>query len=143
MTIQTKFRLTGGQRDSYLELVQVFPLTSIRSDEHLEAAQAMLDELLAKSDLDDGEQLYLDGLSDLVADYEDGHHAIEPASDADMLRHLMEAKVVTQVQLHRETGIAKSTISEMLAGRKAFTRQIIRKLAEYFHVDVGVLAANL
>jgi len=38
MTIQTKFRLTGGQRDSYLELVQVFPLTSIRSDEHLEAA---------------------------------------------------------------------------------------------------------
>jgi hypothetical protein len=31
----------------------------------------------------------------------------------------------------------------MLAGRKAFTRQIIRKLADYFHVDVGILAANL
>lgn len=143
MAIQTKFRLTGKQRDSYLELVQVFPLTSIRSDEHLEAAQAVIDELLAKGALDDGEQLYLDGLSDLVADYEDEHHPIAPASDADMLRHLMDAKGVTQAQLHRQTGIAKSTISEMLAGRKAFTRQIIRKLADYFHVDVGVLAANL
>jgi HTH-type transcriptional regulator/antitoxin HigA len=143
MAIQTKFRLTGKQYDSYLELVQVFPLTSIRSDEHLEAAQAVIDDLLAKGKLDDGEQLYLDGLSDLVADYEDEHHAIEPASDADMLRHLMEARGVTQAQLHRETGIAKSTISEMLAGRKIFTRQIIRKLADYFHVDVGVLAANL
>lgn len=143
MAMPTKFRLTGNQRDSYLELVLVFPLTSIRSDEHLAAAQKVIDELLAKGELDEGEQLYLDGLSDLVADYEDEHHAIEPASDADMLRHLMEARTVTQTQLHRDTGIAKSTISEILAGKKAFTRQIIRKLADYFHVDVGVLAANL
>lgn len=143
MAMPTKFRLTGNQRDSYLELVLVFPLTSIRSDEHLAAAQKVIDELLAKGELDEGEQLYLDGLSDLVADYEDEHHAIEPASDADMLRHLMEARTVTQTQLHRDTGIAKSTISEILAGKKAFTGQIIRKLADYFHVDVGVLAANL
>ena len=143
MATRTKFRLTKKQRDSYLELVQAFPLTSIRSEEHLEAAQTVLDELLAKGDLDDGEQLYLGGLSDLVAEYEDEHHAIEPASDADMLRHLMDAKGITQTQLHRDTGIAKSTISEILTGRKIFTRQIIRKLAEYFHVDVGVLAANL
>ena len=120
-----------------------FPLTSIRSDEHLQAAQAMLDALLAEGELDEGEQLYLDGLSDLVADYEDEHHAIQPASDADMLRHLMEARGVTQAQLHRETGIAKSTISEILAGRKAFTRGIIRKLADCFHLDVRVLTSNL
>jgi HTH-type transcriptional regulator / antitoxin HigA len=37
---------SGKQRDSYLELVMEFPLTSIRSDEHLQAAQAMLDALL-------------------------------------------------------------------------------------------------
>ena len=40
--------------------------------------------------------MYLDALSDLVAAYEDEHYPIEPASDADMLRHLMEAKGVTQ-----------------------------------------------
>lgn len=109
------FRLTDKQRDSYLELVLAFPLTSIRSDDHLEAAQEVIDELLARGELGEGEQLYLDGLSDLVADYEDEHHPIAPASDADMLRHLMDAKGVTQAQLHKDTGIAKATTSEILA----------------------------
>ena len=38
--------------------------------------------------------------------------------------------------------IPKSTISEILAGKKPFSRQTIRKLADYFRVDAGVLAAN-
>jgi HTH-type transcriptional regulator/antitoxin HigA len=123
--------------------VQAFPLASIKSDEHLETAQKVMDQLLTKGELDDGEEMYLDALSDLAAAYEDEYHAIAPASDADMLRHLMEAKDVTQSQLSRETGIAKSTISEVLAGKKAFSRQMIRKFADYFRVDISVLAANL
>ena len=99
--------------------------------------------MLAKGQLDDGEETYPDALSDLVGVYEDDNHAIEPASDADMLRHLLEAKGVTQAQLSQEAGIAKSTISEVLAGKKPFSRQMIRKLAEFFKVDVRVLAGNL
>jgi HTH-type transcriptional regulator / antitoxin HigA len=143
MTAKTKFGLKGKNRDSYLELVLALPLAVIKSDEHLEAAQQVMDRLLAKDELDDGEEMYLDALSDLVASYEDEHHAIGPASDADMLRHLMEAKGVTQTQVSRETRIAKSTISEVLAGRRPFSRQMIHRLAGYFHVDIGVLAANL
>ena len=60
-----------------------------------------------------------------------------------MLRHLMEAKCITQAELHRDTQIAKSTISEVLSGKKPFSRQMIRTLARYFKVDVSVLAANL
>ncbi len=82
-------------------------------------------------------------LRDLVAADEDEHHAIEPASDADMLRHLMEAKGITRAQLCHDAGLPKSSISEILAGRKPFSRQVIRRLAEYFKVEVGVLAANL
>ena len=70
-------------------------------------------------------------------------HAIEPASDADMLRHLMSAKAVNQAEIHQATGIPKSTISEVLSGKKPFSRQMIRKLAAYFEVDVTVLAGNL
>ena len=87
--------------------------------------------------------MYLDALSDLVAAYEDAHHAIEPASDADMLRHLLEAKGVTQAQLSNKTGLAKSSVSEVLAGKRPFSRQMIRTLSGYFKVDVSVLAANL
>jgi HTH-type transcriptional regulator / antitoxin HigA len=142
MTVKTKFSLKGTGRDSYLELVIAFPLASIKSDEQSQAAQKVMDQLLARGELDDGEEMYLDALSDLAAAYEDEHYAIAPASDADMLRHLMEAKQVRQAELSRETSIPKSTISEVLAGKKPFSRQMIRKLAEYFRVDGSVLAAN-
>lgn len=143
MAAKTRFRLQLPQRDSYLELVTAFPLASIRSESHLRAAQGVMDQLLGKAKLDEGEKLYLDALSDLTAAYEDEHHAIEPAADADMLRHLMSAKAVSQTEIHQATGIPKSTISEVLAGKKPFSRQMIRKLAAYFEVDVTVLAGNL
>lgn len=143
IAIKTRYGLKGKCRDSYLELVRVFPLTSIRSRAHFDAAQAVLDQLLAQGKLDAGAETYLDALSDLVGVYEDEHHAIAPASDADMLRHLLDARGVTQGQLSKGADIAKSTISEILSGKKPFSRQIIRKLAEYFHVDVSVLAGNL
>lgn len=143
MATKHSFSFKGKVRDDYLELVVKFPLASLKSKEQLDAAQEMIDQLLAQGDLSEGEELYLDALSDLVATYEDAHYPIEPASDADMLRHLMEAKGITQAELHRDTGLAKSTISEVLAGRRPFSRQMIRKLADCFKVDVSVLASNL
>jgi HTH-type transcriptional regulator/antitoxin HigA len=142
MALTTKFSLKGAGRDSYLECVIAFPLASIRSDEQFQEARRVIDQLLARGRLDNGEEMYLDALSDLVAAYEDEHYPIEPASDAEMLRHLMEAKDVTQAQLSRETAIPKSTISEILAGKKPFSRHLIRKLADYFNVDASVLATN-
>ena len=142
-TTKTKFNLKGKCRDRYLELVLAFPLASIKSEKHFEAAQEVMDRLLAQGEIEDGEEMYLDALSDLVATYEDQHYPIAPASDAAMLHHLMEAKGVTQAQLSRETGIAKSTISEVLAGKKPFSRQMIRKLAGYFKIDASILAANV
>ncbi len=62
---------------------------------------------------------------------------------ADMLRHRMEAKGVSQMQFSRDTGLPKSKISEVLAGNKPFSRKMIHTLADYFHVNVGVLAANI
>lgn len=143
MASKTKFGLKKAAQDSYLELVLAFPLASIKSDEHLDEAQRIIDRLLAKGNLDDGEELYLDAMSDLMAAYEEAQYAIEPASDADLLRHRMEAKSITQAQLHRNTGLAKSTISEILAGKRPFSRQMLRTLADYFHVDVSVLAGNI
>jgi HTH-type transcriptional regulator/antitoxin HigA len=95
-----------------------------------------MDRLLAQGELCDGEEMYLD------ASYEEEHYAIRPASDADVLRHLMEAKDVTQAQLCRDALIPKSTISEVLAEKKPFSRRMIRKFADYFRVDVSVLAGN-
>jgi HTH-type transcriptional regulator/antitoxin HigA len=143
MGAKLDFGLKGKGRDSYLALVSAFPLAAIQSDAHLAEAQKVMDRLLARGKLDDGEAMYLDAFSELVAAYEDIHHAIEPASDADMLRHLMEAKGVTQAQLSRDAKLPKSTISEVLSGKKPFSRRMIRKLADYFSVDVSVLTAGI
>jgi len=141
--MRTKFGLKGKMRDSYLELIVTFPLASIRSTELLREAQRVMDRLLAQKNLDAGEEMYLEALSDLVATFEDDHFPIGPASDADMLRHLMEARVVTQAELSRQTGIPRSSISEILAGKKSFSRIVIRKLADFFKVDTSILSANL
>ena len=143
MAIKNLLRRKGKARDAYLELVLEFPLVSIHSQPQLEESQDFMDRIFARGKLNYGEKSYVDALSDLVATYEDEHHAIEPAADADLLRHLMENSGATQAQLNREAGIAKSTISEILAGKKPFSRGVIRKLADYFDVDVSVLASNL
>jgi HTH-type transcriptional regulator/antitoxin HigA len=142
MASKTPFAVKGKNGGLYLQLVRAFPLESIKSERHLAAAQQVLDRLLSKGRLKGGEEVYLEALGDLVAAYEDEHHAIEPASDADLLRHFMDAKDVTQAQLCHDTGLPKSSICEVLAGKKPFSRQMIRKLADYFQVEVGVLAAN-
>ena len=143
MATKTANRFKGKVRDAYLELIHEFPLVAIRSEGDLEASQGVMDQLLAKGPLSSGEEMYLDALSDLVASYEDQHYPIEPASDAEMLRHFMEAKNVSQADLHRGTGIAKSTISEILAGGKSFSRKNIRTLADFFGVEASVFASNI
>jgi HTH-type transcriptional regulator / antitoxin HigA len=142
MTVKTKFSLKGAGRDAYLNLVTAFPLASIKSDEQLQEAQRIMDHLLAQGELHGGAEMYLDALSDLVAIYEDQNYAIAPASDADMLRHLMDAKGVTQAQLSSDTTVPKSTISEILGGKRQFSRRMIRMFADYFRVDASVLTAN-
>lgn len=135
--------LRKQQQDTYFKLVQELPLVSLKSEVQLAAAQEMIDRLSDRQDLDGGERAYLEAICDLVVVYEDRYHALPMASDADLLRHLMEAKGVTQIQLHKETGLAKSGISEVLAGKKPFSRTMIGTLATYFHVPTSVLAANI
>src|SRR2546430_2324801 len=96
---KTKARRQRPLHQSYLNLITELPLTSIKSQPQLDEAQSMMDRLLRQETLDAGAQLYLDALSDLVAAYEDVHYPVAPASDADMLRHLMDAKEVTQAEL--------------------------------------------
>ena len=123
-------------RDRYLEWIQEFPLRPIRSDKELDAALAVIDQLLDQKRLVREEQDYLDVLSGLVERYEKEQHPMPPVSDAEMLRHLIQAKDVTQVQVARATGIAESTISAVLAGGRRLRREHIEKLTRYFHVGV-------
>lgn len=77
--------------------------------------------------------------------YEEPRHPIRAASGARLPRHLMEAKGVTQTQLHQDMGLANRGrgISEVLARKIPFSQRMIGTLARYFHVPPSVLAANI
>ena len=130
--------LYGTTEDRYLDLVRRFPLRPLRTDADLDAAVVVVDELIDRPKHSAPEQDYLDVLSDLVEAYEAEAVPMQPVGDADMLRFLIEQKSVTQVATAVGAGIAESTISEVLAGKRQLNRTQIGKLARYFHVDPGV-----
>ena len=127
-------------KDGYLELVVQLPLRPIRSDEELARAVRMADSLLDRRDLAAEEEDYLEVLGDLIERYEREAHPIAAVSDAEMLRHLIEARDVSQTEISRATGIADSTISEILKGKRSLSRIHIGKLARYFNVPPNVFA---
>ena len=124
-----------SKRDSYLDLILRFPLRPIHNDRELDSAICVIDSLIDREDLDPGEADYLDVLGDLVSRYESRELPTRAVSDAAMLGHLLEAKGVTQAEAARATRIASSTFSEILAGKRKFTRVHIVKLAEFFNVS--------
>ncbi|MCI0637774.1 MAG: helix-turn-helix domain-containing protein [Gemmataceae bacterium] len=125
----------GKARDSYLELILRFPLRPIRSDQELDQAICVIDDLVDRPRLNSGQRDYLDVLSDLVEKYEEENHPIPPASDAEMLRFLLDLRDLSQVGLARETGITESTISAVLTGKRQLTRRQIGLLASFFQIE--------
>ena len=135
--------LSPRQQAEYFELIRELPLVPIKSERHLDAALEMIDRLFDDKKLAGGARAYFEVLCELVINYEDIHYPIPEASDADLLEHLLEAKGATQNQLHKDTGLAKSGISEILSGKKSFSKAMIGPLAEYFHVPTSVFTANI
>jgi HTH-type transcriptional regulator/antitoxin HigA len=119
---------------TYFNLVKKFPLVHIRNDDHLVAAQEVIDQLL-EEELDEGAEEYLDVLTDLVEGYEEEHVSIPDASEADVLRELMRANSLSQPRLAKATGIAQSTISAVLSGARSLTKGQVVKLAKFFGVS--------
>jgi len=132
--------LYGETQDTYLTLICAFPLRPLRSEADLDEAMAILDALVVKDALAAAEADYLAVLSDLVEQYEAEAYSIPPASDAELLQHLLEAQAVTHVEVARETGMGAGTLAAVLAGSQPLTREQIGTLARYFHVSPSVFA---
>jgi HTH-type transcriptional regulator/antitoxin HigA len=81
---------------------------------------------------------YLELLTTLVEDYEAERNPTPTVPLAELVKHLIEAKEVAQVQVAKETGVSASTISDVLAGRRSLSIANIKRLAEYFGVEAGV-----
>jgi HTH-type transcriptional regulator/antitoxin HigA len=125
--------------DRYLGLVRECPLRVIRCESEYEQAIAMLDRLSdLGNDRSSDETEYLLSLTVFVKKFEEEHHPMPRVSGVDMLRYLLETHMVTQSALAQATGLAVSTISEILAGKRKLALKHIAQQARFFGVKEAV-----
>ena len=128
----------------YARLIAELPLRSIRSDRVADRAGRLAFQLATQAKLARDEQDYLDVLTALIEAYEEEHHPIPDVdSPREILRFLLEENGLTRTQLSAETGIAISTLSELLSGRRDFNVQHIAKLSHRFSVDPGLWISSM
>lgn len=123
--------------ETYFKLIRRFPLRRIANDEDLAAALGVIDDLL-KLELDGGEEIYLSALSTLVQAYENENHPIPDATPAEVLRELSAVNGLNGTALSQRSGIAQSTVSALLSGKRRPTPEQMTALAGVFSVNPAV-----
>jgi HTH-type transcriptional regulator / antitoxin HigA len=114
-------------------------LRVIHSEAEYQHAIATLDRLSDRgNDRTVDETEYLLALATFVEKYEEEHHAIPPVSGVDMLRYLIETHQKTQREVAAGSGLADSTISEILAGKRKLSLKHVEALARFFKVKAAV-----
>jgi antitoxin component HigA of HigAB toxin-antitoxin module len=125
-------------KDSYFELISEFPLRKLVGKEEYRHALGIFARFAGREKLDDGIIAYMDILADVIADYERrAGHAIDTSkvSAADVVRHLMEENGLTISRLAREIGIGQSNLSEILSGKREWSKKAIKGLSERFSLN--------
>jgi HTH-type transcriptional regulator/antitoxin HigA len=129
-------RISAG----YLALIRAYPPRPIRSDDEHRKAIAVVDGLIDRPTLNQDEEDYLDVLGLLIADYEDSIYEHPSFTPADRLRHLMEEHSLTQAALARRAGVAVTSLSDILNGKRQISPKVRAKFAECFGVSTTFFA---
>ena len=123
--------------DSYLALVRRFPLKSIRSEAELPEAQRLLDELLQR-EINEGEEFYIDALTDLIETFETKQYSFVNMPAPEMIQALLDMNGLTSGELADDIGIDPARLATILAGSRELTRDQMIRLGKRFHFDPGI-----
>lgn len=128
--------------ERYFDLVRQFPLRPLRSERDHRRAVEVIDSLVDQEELTPAEDDYLNILGSIVKTYEDEHYPLPSVPNADLVRHLMEARDVTQAEVSAGSGIAESTLSLILSGKRGLTLAHITGLSKFFKVSPAVFISD-
>jgi len=122
--------------DRYMQLVAKFPLRRLGSAaEHAKAKRLLL--RLSAEQRNRGVSQYIDVLVDLIADYERrAGYVLEMSkmSAAELVRHRIEQRTMSVSALARLVGVPQSNLSEMLSGKRDWSKTAIRGLASQLNI---------
>ena len=131
-----------AEKRDYGALLVDFQPRPIHSKRTLAQAYASIDTLMSKSELTRAEVDLLEMFSMLVEQYESIKNPTPDVSPAEMLAHLIETKGMTNAAVARETRIARSTVTEILSGKRGISKSNVSRLAKFFGVSPNVFLEN-
>ena len=136
-TVASVFDAKALQR-TWTAFDRIAQLRPIRTEAEYDRMVALMNKLLDL--VGDAENHPLSGLLDLVGelvgDFDEQHHAIEPSEPKEVLRFLMENRAVRQSDL--SAIIAQGNLSAILAGKRKISAALAGKLGKYFNVSPAI-----
>ncbi len=118
----------------YQSLLLDYQPRPIRSESAYRKALRHIEKLM-RPNLPRAESELVELLATLIEQYESREHPTPLNPPREMLAHLIEARGVAQADVARATGISRSTLSAVLAGRRKLSNANIAALSSYFHVS--------
>ncbi len=109
----------------------------IRDEKQKQAYLRRLEKLTSKKSPTRAEEKLIDLLAVLIEDFERKSDPVPDTEPIQILRHLMEAHGLRQKDLAEVFG-TESVVSEVLHGKRDFTKEQIRRLSERFGVSPAV-----
>jgi HTH-type transcriptional regulator/antitoxin HigA len=107
----------------------------IKTEQDYELALKQMETVFhAKPNTTEGDLLEI--LSMLIHEYEQKNYKIEPLTPLEAVRYEMEEQGLNQNSLAQRFGMSKSTVSEILNGKK----QMSVRFMKYLHQDLGIPA---
>lgn len=126
--------------DRYLQLVTEFPLRRIRNEREHQQAKRMFRRLSAGK-ADSATHDFLEILVDLIVAYED-RVGLRPdrshISAADIVRHLLAERGLSVNACAKTIGAQQSDLSNMLNGRRDWSKAMMLKLADFLGLEPGL-----
>jgi HTH-type transcriptional regulator/antitoxin HigA len=114
----------------------------IHDEKTHQRALKWIDRLMKTERITAAEEMLLELLSKLVNDYEEELYPTPDAPPEAMLQHLLESSGKSQAEFARSVGIARSTISEVLKGKRGLSVENAFRLADYFHVEPSLFLSR-
>ena len=119
---------------AYEVLLVEYKPRPIRTESEYRRSRRALERLM-KPHPSRGESELIELMALLIEQYESMKYATPHLPAAKILDHLMESRRLSRAELARATGIPRSTITNILTGRRELSKANIRVLARYFGVS--------
>lgn len=128
---------------AYQTLLQEFVPRPIASASAHRRTLKQIDGLIRKARRTRAEDDLLELLATLVEQYEIRQgYTVPDVSPRDRLAGLMEARQLTQAELSRNARVPRTTINEILAGRRGISKVNAVRLAKFFGVPTEEFIAE-